>query len=93
MTTNYYPWIIQGQRINGISTREYTGLITLPKQMLDTNYNVFVIASSNRGTNTDWNFTGGCTSKSKSTFSFSLYGLGTSDIVTNMSWIAIGYAA
>ena len=61
--------------------------------MLDTSYNVFVIASSNRGTNTDWNFTGGCTPKSNTQFSFSIYGLGNADIATNMSWIVMGYAA
>jgi hypothetical protein len=34
----------------------------------------------------DWNFAFGATSKSTTQFSYSVYSLGTSDIITGMSW-------
>jgi len=77
----------------GMSQREYVGSITLPITMADTRYACFVSAWSNRGTDIDWNFTGGCTPKTTTKFSFSLYGLGTTDLVTGMSWSVKGMAA
>lgn len=86
-------WVEQGGRVSGWNARENVGSITLPVEMADTNYVVLTKAKSNRGDATDWNFTGGATPKTTLAFSYSVYGIGSGDIATGMSWAVYGMAA
>lgn len=79
-------WVEQGGVITNFSAREVTGRVTIPLPMSSSLYSVFLCARSARGDDIDWNFAFGATSKSTTQFSYSLYGIGTSDIITGMSW-------